>query len=79
MQFVNEINDEEQCRICKYLPFRELRRKISEEFFSSYNKQWQDAQIAMVDMLALETPEQPRAPESVCSIARLFIERFFFE
>ncbi|CAF4977218.1 unnamed protein product, partial [Rotaria socialis] len=30
----------------------------------SYNKQWQDAQIAMVDMLAIETPEQPRQPET---------------
>jgi hypothetical protein len=34
--------------------------------FSSYNKQWQDAQIAMADMLAVEIPTQPRAPENVC-------------
>jgi hypothetical protein len=35
------------------------------DYLSSYNKQWQDAQIAMVDMLGIEAPEQPRAPETV--------------
>jgi hypothetical protein len=39
---------------------------INKYYFSSYNKQWQDAQIAMADMLGIETPAQPRAPETVC-------------
>ncbi len=43
-----------------------LKKNTHKDYFSSYNKQWQDAQIAMVDMLAVEIPAQPRAPETVC-------------
>ncbi len=44
--------------------FRNITAALN--YFSSYNKQWQDAQLALVDMLAIETPAQPRAPEPVC-------------
>ncbi|CAF2087238.1 unnamed protein product [Rotaria magnacalcarata] len=43
----------------------------------SYNKQWQDAQIAMVDMLAIETPEQPRPPETDTNAAFQLVATMF--
>ncbi|CAF2772312.1 unnamed protein product [Rotaria sp. Silwood2] len=43
----------------------------------SYNKQWQDAQIAMVDMLAIETPEQPRGPENDINAAFQLVATMF--
>ncbi|CAF4688221.1 unnamed protein product [Rotaria sp. Silwood1] len=43
----------------------------------SYNKQWQDAQIAMVDMLAIETPEQPRLPENDINAAFQLVATMF--
>ena len=48
------------------------------DVFSSYNKQWQDAQIAMADMLALEMPSQPRPPETVAPKSLVLIVRSSF-
>ena len=63
---------------CVSVQFFFVGKYLSNNYFSSYNKQWQDAQIAMVDMLGLELPAQPRAPENVCYLEKFINEIIYF-